>query len=68
MSTLSDILSADPETRPTPGGHVLTWPGQLTVVVLDSGEVGQFDRAGDWSRREIEASLADRFGEPILSR
>jgi hypothetical protein len=54
MSALTQILRTLPMQETTrPGERVLRWGDELAVVVLDSGEIGQFATGGRWVRREV---------------
>lgn len=48
-----DLTATVPNVFPDPTGWRLEWPG-LQVIVLGSGEIGQFASQGrGWTRREV---------------
>jgi|AntRauTorckE5430_2_1112549.scaffolds.fasta_scaffold41866_2 hypothetical protein len=62
MTALTDILRTLPLEKTTrPGELVLRWCDELAVVVLETGEIGQFVAAGVWSRAEVEAAVQDQL-------
>ena len=58
---LTDILRTIPlEEFTRPGERIYRWGDELAVILLDSGEVGQFVTAGRWFREEVEAAVSMR--------
>jgi hypothetical protein len=58
---LRDAISSDPIATRRGGEVLYEWPELLSVYVLADGSVGQFAGCHAWSRREVEAALADRL-------
>ena len=58
MSNLAATLSTLPMQETTrPGERVYRWGDELAVILLDSGEIGQFATCGWWSRRDVEDAV-----------
>ncbi len=57
MTDIAEIVAAQPDVLRGSRETRYRWGSDLAVLVLDSGEVGQFSTPHPWSRAEIEAAL-----------
>lgn len=57
-SLLDDLRTLPVEETTRPGERLLRWGDELAVILLDSGEIGQFATSCRWSRAEVEDAIS----------
>jgi hypothetical protein len=60
MSTIAPELAAAPDVTRREGETLYRWGDTLGVIVLSSGEIGQFTTSLPWTRAQVENFLASR--------
>jgi hypothetical protein len=61
LPPLREAISGDPIATRRGREVLYEWPELLSVYVLADRSVGQFAGSHAWSRREVEAALAERL-------
>lgn len=60
MLTSSEDLLQEPSVTRREGETLYRWGDTLGVIVLSSGEIGQFTTSLPWTRAQVENFLASR--------